>query len=114
MTYSVYPMHHGGYFTENPKTYVGGEVDVVDNCDPNKWSKVEIEGICRDFRYTSVSRLWYTMPGMGQERANSIWLLMIMYMTELVKGHEEIHVYVEHPIDDPILIDEGEDISEGV
>ena len=43
-------VHHGGYFTENPKTYVGGEVDVIDNYDPDKWSKVEIEGICRDFQ----------------------------------------------------------------
>ena len=50
-------VHHGGYFTKNPKTYVGGKVNVVDNCDPDKWSKVEIEGICRDFGYTSVSRL---------------------------------------------------------
>ena len=49
---------------------VGGEVDVVDNCDPDKWSKVDIEDICRDFGYTSVSRLWYIMPGMNQERAN--------------------------------------------
>ena len=31
-----------------------------------------------------------------------------------MKGHEEIHVYVEHPIDDPILVDEGEDVNEGV
>ena len=37
-----------------------------------------------------------------------------MYMTKLVKGHEEIHVYVEHPIDDHILVDEGEDVSEDV
>ena len=104
-------VHHGGYFTENPKTYVGGEVDVVDNYDLDKWSKVEIEGICRDFGYTSVSRLWYTMPSMDQERAN--FHLVIddhdaMNMTELVKGHKEIHVYVEHPIDDHILVDEGE------
>nr|POE91190.1 hypothetical protein CFP56_37796 [Quercus suber] len=35
-------------------------------------------------------------------------------MTKLVKGHEEIHVYVEYPIDNPILVDEGEDVSEGV
>ena len=49
---------------------VEGEVDVVDNCDPDKWSKVEIEGICRDFGYTSVSRQWYIMPGMNQEMAN--------------------------------------------
>ena len=29
-------VHHGGYFTENLTKYVGGEVDVVDNCDPDK------------------------------------------------------------------------------
>ena len=57
-------VHHGGYFTKNPKKYVGGEVDVVDNCDSDKWSKVEIKGICRDFGYTFVSRLWYIMLGM--------------------------------------------------
>ena len=50
-------MHHGGYFNENPKEYVGGDVRVVDDCDPNKWSKVKIEVICKDFGYTSVSRL---------------------------------------------------------
>ena len=57
------------------------------------------------------------MPDIYQERAN--FHLVVgdhdaMYMTKLVKGHEEIHVYVEHPIDDPILVDEGEDVSEGV
>ena len=110
-------VHHGDYFTENPKTYVGDKVDVVDNCDPDKWSKVEIEGICKDFRYTFVSRLWYTMPGINQKRAN--FHLVVddhdaMNMTELVKSHEEIHVYMEHPIDDHILVDEREDASEGV
>ena len=29
-------VHHGGYFTENPKTYVGGKIDIVDNSDPDK------------------------------------------------------------------------------
>ena len=81
------------------------EVDVVDNCDPNKWSKVEIEGICRDFGYTSISRLWYTMPGIDQKRAN--FHLVVddddaMYMTELVKGHKEIHVYVQ-----PLAVEQG-------
>ena len=31
-----------------------------------------------------------------------------------MKGHEEIHVYVEHPIDNSILVDERVDVSEGV
>ena len=51
---------------------MGGAVDVVDNYDPNRWSKVEIESICRDFGYTSVSKLWYKMPGMDQELATFI------------------------------------------
>nr|POE67298.1 hypothetical protein CFP56_62812 [Quercus suber] len=37
-----------------------------------------------------------------------------MFITDLARGHEEIHVYVEHPVDDPILVDEGDDIGEGL
>ena len=110
-------VHHGGYFIENPRKYVGGKVDVVDNYDSDRWSKVEIEGICRDFGYTSVSKLWYKMLDMNQEREN--FHLVVddhdaMFMKTLVKGHEEIHVYVEHLVDDLILVDEGEDIGEDV
>ena len=114
--FSLY-VYHGGHFIdiENGRKYVGGAVDIIDNCDLDKWSKIEIESICRDSGYTSVSRIWYTMPGIDQEREN--FHLVVddhdaMYMIELVKGHEEIHVYVEHPIDDHILVDEGEDVSE--
>ena len=110
-------MHHGGYFTKNPKKYVGGIVYVVDNCDLERWSKVEIEGICRDFGYTSVSKLWYKMSGMDQERVD--FHLVVddhdaMYMTELVRNHKEIHVYVKQLIDDPILVDKGKDVGESV
>ena len=33
-------VHHGGHFTENCRKYVGGTVDVVENCDHKRWSKV--------------------------------------------------------------------------
>ena len=56
-------VHHGGHFSENYQKYVGGDVGIVDGCDPNKWSKVEIESICKEFGYTCVSTLWYTIPG---------------------------------------------------
>nr|POF26949.1 hypothetical protein CFP56_57395 [Quercus suber] len=55
------------------------------------------------------------MLDMDQERENFHLVVDdydVMYMTKLVKGHEEIHMYVEHPIDDLILVDEGEDVSE--
>ena len=110
-------VHHGGHFTKNGRKYVGGAVDIVDNCDPDRWSKVEIESICRDFGYTSISRLWYKMPGVDQELADFHLIVGdsdAMYLTELVRSHQDIHVYVEHPIHEPILVDEGEDASEGV
>ena len=47
-----------------------GTVNVVDNCDPDRWSKVEIEGICRDFGYTAMSTLWFKMFGLNPKHAN--------------------------------------------
>ena len=42
---------------------MGGDVGIVDSCDLDKWSKVEIKSICKEFGYTCVSTLWYTIPG---------------------------------------------------
>ena len=108
-------MHYGGYFTDNPRKYMGGKVDVVENCDPDRWSKTEIKGICREFGYTSVSRIWYKMLGGDLERANFHLIVDdddAMFMTDLVIGHEEIHVFLEHPVDNPILVDEGEHVGQ--
>ena len=110
-------VHHGGYFTDNPRKYVGGKVDVVDNCDPDRWSKTEIEGICKEFGYTSVSRIWYKMPGNDLEIANFHLIVDdddAMLMTNLVIGHEEIHVFLKHPVYNPIVVDEGEHVGADV
>ena len=56
VSFTLY-VHHGGHFSENYQEYVGGEVGIIDVYDPNKWSKVKIESICKDFGYTFVSRL---------------------------------------------------------
>ena len=100
-------VHHGGYFNENPREYVGGDMGVVDDCDPNKWSKVEIESICKDFGYTFVSRLWYKMP--GDKKEGRMFHLInddhdAIFMTILVRSYGQIHVFVEHPVHEPILI----------
>ena len=103
-------VHHGGYFDVNPQKYVGGEVGVVDDCDPDKWSKVEMECIYREFGYTLVSTLWYRRPG-DYEKDGVFQLIMddhdAVAMTKLVRGHGEIHVYVEHPVYEPMLINGG-------
>ena len=64
-----------------------------------------------------MSRLWYKTPGKDQEKAKFHLIVDdydAMFMTDLVMGHEEIHVFVKHPVDDPILVDEGKDIREDV
>ena len=90
-------VHHGRQFTENLEEYVGGEVGIIDNCDLDEWSKVEIEAIYRDFGYTAVSRLWCIKLGDNEE--NRVFHLIkddkdAMLMTESVRGYGHIHVYV--------------------
>ena len=78
---------------------------IVDNCDPDKWSKVEVESICREFGYTAVDKLWFKMPGVNPEQSNFHQVVdddVAMFMTDLVKGYREIHVFVEHPVHEPL------------
>lgn len=92
---------------------MGGTVSQVDNYDPNRWSKVEIEGICREFGYTTVSRLWFKMSSVNPNHANFHQVVdddETMFMTDLVHGHDEIHVFVEHLVDEPVEA-EVEDIE---
>ena len=74
-----------------------GAVGVVDGYDPDKWSKVEIESIHKDFGYTCVSRLWYTRPRDDRE-GRMLHLIKddkdAMFTTSLVGGYGHIHVYV--------------------
>nr|POE45690.1 hypothetical protein CFP56_05579 [Quercus suber] len=57
------------------------------------------------------------MPGSDLERANFHLIVDdddAMLMTDLVIGHEEIHVFLEHPVDNPILVDECEHVGADV
>ena len=51
----------------------GGEVGVVENCDPNEWSKVEIKAICRD---NQENRVFHLIKDDNDA----------MFMTKLVRG----------------------------
>ncbi|KAH7849908.1 hypothetical protein Vadar_024820 [Vaccinium darrowii] len=95
-------IHHQGHFVENPVRYVEGFVNHVDDCDPEKWSKLEVEDIVERLGYPKHKLLWYRIPGLGLEEG----LRVIgtnkdaMNMTTVVKGHEQIEVYVEHIVDE--------------
>ena len=49
------------------------------------------------------------MPSGDLERANFHLIVDdndVMFMTNLLIGHEEIYMFLEHPVDNPILVDE--------
>nr|POE50522.1 beta-galactosidase 6 [Quercus suber] len=55
-------------------------------------------------------KLWYRSPEDNEE--DGVFQLIkddhdAMAMTKLVRGHGQIHVYVEHPVYEPILINDG-------
>ena len=57
-----------------------------------------------------MSRLWYRSPEDNEE--DQVFQLIkddhdAMAMTKLVRGHGQIHVYVKHPVYEPILINDG-------
>ena len=68
----------------------GGDVGIVDGCDPDKWSKVETESICKEFGYTCMSTLWYTIPREDDQEGRMFHLIKddkdAMFMTTLVGG----------------------------
>ena len=88
---------------------------IVNGCDLDKWSKVEIEFICKDFGYTCVSRLWYTIPREDDQEGRMFHLIKddkdAIFMTTLAGVHGHIHVYVQHPVHDPILVNNGNGVT---
>ena len=68
---------------------------------------MRLESICKQFGYTSVSMLWYRMPGVNLENASFHMIVNnndAMLMAVLVSGYGEIDLFVEHPIDAIYLV----------
>ena len=88
-----------------PSSLCGRTVNIVENYYPNKWSKVEIKSICRDFTYTTVDKLWFKMSGVNLEQAHFHEVVddvVVVFIIDLVKRYGDIHVFVEHPMNEPV------------
>ena len=88
---------------------------VFDKCDPEKWSKIEIDCMVRELWYAVISRLWFRVPGIsiedgGLHQVNSNHDAMLM--TELVPGYGEIEAFVEHIVEEPIINSDLEDVDD--
>ncbi|KAF7126704.1 hypothetical protein RHSIM_Rhsim11G0188900 [Rhododendron simsii] len=100
-------IHHGGLFVENPTRYVRGVVNHVNDLDSDKWSKLEMEEIVVNLGYTQWKNIWYRVPGM--EMAGGGLRVMFrdtdaMDMASYAKNTGNIEVYVEHTIEEPLIV----------
>lgn len=100
-------IHHGGLFVENPTRYVRGVVNHVNDLDSDKWSKLEMEEIVVNLGYTQWKNIWYRVPGMEMGGGG----LRVMFrdsdamdMASYAKNTGNIEVYVEHTIEEPLVV----------
>jgi hypothetical protein len=108
-------LYHDGHFVNNLHGYEGGMKTVFDKCDPEKWSKIEIDSMVRELGYALISRLWFRVPGIsikngGLHMVNSDHDAKLM--TKLVPGYGEIDVFVEHIVEKPVIKSDLEDVDD--
>ena len=98
----------------NLREYDGGMKTVFNKCDPEKWSKIEINSMVRDLGYALISRLWYRVSSISIEDGR---LHMVnsdhdaMLMTELVPVYGEIEGFVEHIVEEPVINSDLKDVD---
>ena len=105
-----FTIHYSGNFEWNPSLeYVGGEVSVMGNVDPNLLSHFEIQDICTDVGGPINSRIYYLIHGGNLEQGLRLITLNddVTYMCELHAewATNEITLYVELEVE-PIAIEE--------
>jgi hypothetical protein len=108
-------VYHGGHFVNNLHGYEGGMKTVFDKCDPEKWSKIEIDCMVRELGYAVINRPWFRVPGISIEDGGLQQVNFdhdAMLMTELVPGYGEIEVFVEHIVEEPIINSDLEDVDD--
>ena len=108
-----FTIHHSGNFEWNPcLEYVGGEVYVIGNVDPDLPSHFEIQDICADAGGPINSRIYYLISGGNLEQGLRLRLITsdddVTYMCELHAEWptNEITLYVEPGVES-IAIEES-------
>jgi hypothetical protein len=57
-------IHSGGSFERNSElVYLGGRVDTISKCDPDRLSYFEIQDMCVECEAPSTSMIYYLIPG---------------------------------------------------
>ncbi|KAK2416396.1 hypothetical protein QL285_038793 [Trifolium repens] len=109
--------HHKGQLVTKPvHWYINGVIDERDlNWNVDMLSYMEIDGLVKSLGYSSFKCLWYCDPRLSFSRGlrplnkdNDV----LKFIGD-VKGFEVVDVYVEHKVDNPLVVSDPvvEDVS---
>jgi hypothetical protein len=103
-------IHHGGQVQHNPFQYIGGYEDFIRSYDVDFFSVWEVEDLVRDLGYLNDLAYWYKMDDgdieePGKPLRNDTDVVDLLNVLE-VENRRSVHIYVEHRIDEAVMIDE--------
>ncbi|KAK2412396.1 hypothetical protein QL285_047593 [Trifolium repens] len=111
-------LHHGGYFKRygnGNMEYVHGQFFVWKDYDCGYLNKMIIENKLKSVgKYSRIGNIWLLVPNKG----GYVELLegedIHDMCTTAIRHNYDVHIYAEHPIDEPIMSAEVIDEEEGV
>ena len=78
--------------------HVGGEINYWDDVDPNRMSILVLWKVLKQVGYISYENVYYLV--LGRTLDNGLMELktdaQCLRMLGVIKGHDELHIYVEH------------------
>ncbi|RYR73595.1 hypothetical protein Ahy_A02g008019 [Arachis hypogaea] len=106
-------INHRGRFERGPcgkLTYVGGEVTEIERVNVDTLNGFFVSDLVKDIGYTSVSKLFWLEPGKGLDdglREIKVDMDIVRMYEAAVKNSNRVNVYTEHPVDEPVLVEEN-------
>ncbi|XP_025618295.1 uncharacterized protein [Arachis hypogaea] len=106
-------INHRGQFERGScgkLTYVGGEVTEIERVNVDTLNGFFVSDLVKDIGYTSVSKFFWLEPWKGLDdglRDLKVDMDIIRMYETAVKNSNRVNVYTEHPVDEPVLVEEN-------
>ncbi|KAB1223900.1 hypothetical protein CJ030_MR2G023343 [Morella rubra] len=111
-------IHHQGAISYAERRYIGGEIEHCGNEDPDYLSAIVIKNYARKhLGYLNVSRLAWRFYDGGAGEVSYVEIDEdCRYLIDMVRkmNPKELHIYIEHSIDDLVFVTEDENDDGGV
>ncbi|XP_020960768.1 protein PRRC2A-like [Arachis ipaensis] len=106
-------INHRGRFERGPGgliSFTGGEVTEINRVNVDTLNVFFISDLLKDIEYTSESNFYWQEPGKELDdglRDLRVDMDVVRMYEAAVKNGNKINIYTEHPVDQPVLVEEN-------